>query len=114
MAQRLARTLCNYCREETKITKATLAENGFQAAAGIDAYDAVGCRRCGGTGYRGRTGIYETMPMTDEIRALVLERASAATVAEVAVAQRSESSCHRPARLSAATRWVRRTAAAAT
>jgi type IV pilus assembly protein PilB len=87
VAQRLARTLCSACRVETKITKATLAEHGFDVSAGIDAYEAVGCRRCGGTGYKGRTGLYETMQITDEIRSLVLQRASAAEVSEVAVQQ---------------------------
>jgi type IV pilus assembly protein PilB len=87
VAQRLARTLCSACRAETKVSKATLAEHGFHVAAGITAYEAVGCRRCGGSGYKGRTGLYETMPISDEIRSLVLQRASAAEVADVAVAQ---------------------------
>jgi type IV pilus assembly protein PilB len=87
VAQRLARTLCGACRAETQISKATLAEHGFHAGAAISAYEAVGCRRCSGTGYKGRVGLYETMPITDEIRSLVLERASAADVAELAVAQ---------------------------
>jgi type IV pilus assembly protein PilB len=87
VGQRLARRLCTFCRRETKITKATLVGHGFQVATGITAWRAVGCRRCGGSGYKGRTGLYETMPMTDEIRALIIERASAAAVTEVAVSQ---------------------------
>jgi type IV pilus assembly protein PilB len=87
VAQRLARTLCGACRSKTKVTKATLVENGFAVSTGISAFDAVGCRRCGGTGYKGRTGLYETMPITDEIRSLVLRRASAAEVGEIAVEQ---------------------------
>ena len=87
VAQRLARTLCSGCRAETKVSKATLTGHGFRVSAGIAAFEAVGCRRCGGTGYKGRTGLYETMPITDEIRSLVLQRASASEVAEVAVAQ---------------------------
>jgi type IV pilus assembly protein PilB len=87
VAQRLARTLCSGCRAETKVSKATLTGHGFRVSAGISAWEAVGCRRCGGTGYKGRTGLYETMPITDEIRSLVLQRASASEVAEVAVAQ---------------------------
>jgi len=87
VAQRLARTLCTSCRTETKLSKATLVENGFHVTAGITAFEAVGCRRCGGTGYKGRTGLYEVMPMSDEIRSLVLARASAAEVADVAVEQ---------------------------
>jgi type IV pilus assembly protein PilB len=86
VAQRLARTLCTSCRIEAKITRATLVENGFPAGAGMSAFEAVGCRRCGGTGYRGRTGLYETMAVTDEIRELILQRASAAQISELAVA----------------------------
>ncbi|HKN94471.1 MAG TPA: GspE/PulE family protein, partial [Thermoleophilaceae bacterium] len=87
VAQRLARKLCSACRAETKISKATLAENGFSVSAAISAYEAVGCRRCGGSGYKGRTGLYETMPISDEIRSLVLQRASANEVAEMAASQ---------------------------
>jgi len=87
VAQRLARTLCTACRAATKISKATLAAHGFRVAAGISAFEAVGCRRCGGSGYKGRTGLYETMPISDEIRSLVLQRASAAAVAQLAVEQ---------------------------
>ena len=78
VAQRLARTLCTACRVETEISMETLIENGFVASESISAYEAPGCRRCGGTGYKGRIGLYETMPMTDEIRSLALERGSAA------------------------------------
>jgi type IV pilus assembly protein PilB len=87
VAQRLARTLCTTCRLETEVSKKTLSEHGFHVTASITAFEAVGCRRCGGTGYKGRTGLYETMRITDEIRSLVLQRASAAAVAEVAVEQ---------------------------
>src|SRR5204862_1346484 len=73
VAQRLARTLCTACRVETEISSETLLENGFGELEPINAFEAKGCRRCGGTGYKGRMGIYETMPMTDEIRALALE-----------------------------------------
>jgi type IV pilus assembly protein PilB len=87
VAQRLARTLCTACREEAEISQEVLIENGFKATGGIKGYEAKGCRRCGGTGYKGRTGLYETMPMTDELRALTLERASAASIGEVAISQ---------------------------
>ena len=44
-----------------------------------------GCARCGGSGYKGRVGLYEVMPVTEEIRTLAIERASADRIAEVAV-----------------------------
>ena len=47
----------------------------------------MGCSRCGGSGYKGRLGLYEVMSITEEIRTLVVERAPAAKIAEVAVAQ---------------------------
>lgn len=55
-----------------------------------DAMRAVigqGCEECAQTGYRGRAGIYEFLPVTDEIKALVLERASAGKIKEAAVQQ---------------------------
>ncbi|MGZ4203219.1 MAG: GspE/PulE family protein, partial [Thermoleophilaceae bacterium] len=72
VGQRLARTLCTACRVEAEISLETLIENGFKATAAIKGFEPKGCRRCGGTGYKGRIGLYETMQMTDEIRALTL------------------------------------------
>ena len=46
-----------------------------------------GCRNCQGTGYRGRQGVFEMMPITDEIRALILERTSSRIIRKVAVEQ---------------------------
>jgi type IV pilus assembly protein PilB len=87
VAQRLARTLCSFCRTEAKITRATLTAHGFTVGTGITAFEAVGCRRCGGSGYKGRTGLYETMPVTDEIRSLVIQRASTASLRALAIEQ---------------------------
>jgi type IV pilus assembly protein PilB len=87
VAQRLARTLCTACRVETEISQETLIENGFEADGPISAFEAPGCRRCGGTGYKGRIGLYETMPITDELRSLALERGSAADISALAISQ---------------------------
>ena len=46
-----------------------------------------GCEECAGTGYRGRAGIYEFLPVTDQIKPLILERASAGTIKESGVQQ---------------------------
>ena len=51
-----------------------LAAAGFQAAFDVEAYEPVGCGRCGGSGYKGRNGLYEVMNVTEEIRALTIER----------------------------------------
>ena len=50
-------------------------------------HKAVGCRRCGGSGYRGRTGIYEVMVISDEIRKMILLRSSADEISRVAESQ---------------------------
>ena len=85
VAQRLARTLCTSCKRRALISAQVLAEHGFPAQFDLEAYEPVGCGRCGATGYKGRIGLYEVMPVSEEIRELVLARASADQVAEVAV-----------------------------
>jgi type IV pilus assembly protein PilB len=87
VAQRLARRLCEDCRQRVKVTAAELKQNGFeQAERGFDAYEPVGCVRCSGTGYRGRTGLYEVMVVSEEIRSLILHKASGDEIAATAVA----------------------------
>jgi type IV pilus assembly protein PilB len=75
VAQRLVRRLCE-CKQAVKLTKAQLAENGFEAPRGITAYEPGACVRCAQTGYKGRTGLYEVMTMTDSVRRLILDGAS--------------------------------------
>jgi type IV pilus assembly protein PilB len=85
VAQRLARTLCSHCKRRAIVSAEVLRDNGFNVHLDIEVYEPVGCRRCNGTGYRGRIGLYEVMMMSPDIRALTLERRSADEVAEVAV-----------------------------
>src|SRR3954452_24421500 len=85
VAQLLARTLCQHCKRRTILSAQVLRDNGFPAEYDMEAYEGVGCARCGGTGYKGRVGLYEVMTITEEIRTLCVERASADRVAEVAV-----------------------------
>jgi type IV pilus assembly protein PilB len=87
VAQRLARRLCERCRGAVQLSAAVLRDNGFHADDDVAAYDAVGCGHCNGTGYRGRIGIYEAMPITEAIRAHVLARDPAASIAQTAVAE---------------------------
>ena len=88
VAQRLARRLCNYCKQRTVLTVEQLkAANFFEAAFDIEAYEPVGCARCGHTGYKGRVGMYEVMTVSDEIRALTIDRASADVIRATAVQQ---------------------------
>ncbi len=87
VAQRLARTLCTQCKKRTIIPSHVLRDHGYPAQVDLEAYEPVGCARCGGSGYKGRLGLYEVMALTDEVRQLVVERAGADQIAEVAVRQ---------------------------
>jgi type IV pilus assembly protein PilB len=87
VAQRLVRQLCTYCKKRTMLSVSSLEKAGFNVAFDLEAYEPVGCGRCGGSGYKGRTGLYEVMAMSDEIRDLTVERASAEEIRKVAVAQ---------------------------
>ncbi|MDX6643837.1 MAG: type pilus assembly protein PilB, partial [Solirubrobacteraceae bacterium] len=87
VAQRLARTLCSTCKKRVLIPARQLEQNGFASRFDLEAYEPVGCGRCGRTGYKGRIGLFEVMRVTDEIRTLVLERAPADQIGEVAIAQ---------------------------
>jgi type IV pilus assembly protein PilB len=84
VAQRLARTLCTQCKRPTQLPRGTVAAHDLADGA---VFDAVGCIRCAATGYHGRIGLYEVMPITNEIRALVLARASVDEIRATAVAQ---------------------------
>ena len=75
VAQRLARTLCSTCKKRTIVPVDVLRESGFNVTLDLEAYEPVGCGRCGGMGYKGRLGLYEVMSVSEEIRTLVLQRA---------------------------------------
>jgi type IV pilus assembly protein PilB len=81
VAQRLVRMLCKHCKRPQKVSDEVLAEHGL---AGAEPYEPVGCSRCGGSGYRGRIGIYEVMSVSEPIRALILSRASVDEMVAVA------------------------------
>jgi type IV pilus assembly protein PilB len=76
VAQRLARRLCD-CKVPIKLSKEVLESNGFDPKLGpLDAFEPGKCVRCGGTGYRGRIGVYQVLRVTDPIRSAILEKAS--------------------------------------
>ncbi|MCW3040614.1 MAG: Type fimbrial assembly ATPase PilB [Solirubrobacterales bacterium] len=85
VGQRLARTLCQHCKRRTILSAEILRDSGFPARADIEAYDPVGCSRCGGSGYKGRIGLYEVMTVNEEMRKLIINRASADEIAATAV-----------------------------
>jgi type IV pilus assembly protein PilB len=87
VAQRLARTLCQHCKERQIISSDVLRANGIRSQFDMEAYSAKGCPRCNQSGYKGRIGLYEVMTVTEEIRKLALARAPAPDISEVAVRQ---------------------------
>jgi type IV pilus assembly protein PilB len=84
VAQRLARMLCPGCKRRTVIPVSALNEAGFRAGADLEAYEPVGCGRCSQTGYRGRTGLYSVMVMSERIRDLTIEGAPETEITEAA------------------------------
>jgi type IV pilus assembly protein PilB len=87
VAQRLARKLCESCKTPVPVEAQVMRDNGFDVDGDVEVCKPGGCDRCNQTGYRGRLGIFEILQMDEEIRALVLRRASADEVAAVAVSK---------------------------
>jgi type II secretory ATPase GspE/PulE/Tfp pilus assembly ATPase PilB-like protein len=89
IAQRLVRLICPECRRERKMTPEIAAEFSLspEEVRKASLSEGAGCDACQGTGFRGRTVIYEILPMTHEIRALVASRAPADVIRDKAVEQ---------------------------
>jgi type IV pilus assembly protein PilB len=87
VAQRLVRTLCVHCRKPVTLTRQALEVAGFDSHEEVEAFEPVGCSRCGASGYKGRRGLYEVMRLSEEIRSLTVERASADAIRSVAIEQ---------------------------
>jgi general secretion pathway protein E len=88
IAQRLVRALCERCKIERKLSAASIAADPRHTMLGLKAGDSVhepvGCERCSGTGYRGRTGVFEVLEMTDEVRGLMQASADSGTIQRTA------------------------------
>lgn len=90
VAQRLARRLCDRCKEAYQPSQAELAHLrvGFDPSQPLPTlFKPAGCQTCSNTGYRGRIAIHEVMTVTEEIERLAVERASAADIARLAQQQ---------------------------
>ncbi len=76
-AQRLVRRICEACKEVDALEPSALVEAGFPAeeATSLVVYKGRGCTRCGGTGYKGRVGLFEVMASSENLRRLILENA---------------------------------------
>ncbi len=88
VGQRLARRLCDRCKEAYEPSRDEVMESFGEAGLPPDTalYRPVGCLRCSQTGYRGRIAIQEVLPVTDELHPLILGRASAGQIEAAAVA----------------------------
>ena len=86
-AQRLGRRLCTNCKQPKDIPPEALIQAGFSEEE-IDGtwqpYGPVGCDRCKGSGYKGRVGIYQVMPISDEMRLLIMRNGTALDIADQA------------------------------
>lgn len=89
-AQRLARRLCKACKKPVKISRDALISAGFtpsELTGGWKPYGPVGCSLCGGTGYKGRVGIYQVMPVSEDMQRLILAGSTALDIAAQAQAE---------------------------
>ena len=84
VAQRLVRKVCPSCRKEYKPPLSLLERLGLDGDGGVF-YKGEGCPACNETGYKGRMALYEVMPISKEIRALVVERVTADRIRSVAL-----------------------------
>ncbi len=88
LAQRLARKLCGDCKQEWRPKREVLIDAGFNADNLPETvFRAVGCKKCGQTGYRGRVGVHEVLMMSEEISKLCVEEATAEDIKKVAIEQ---------------------------
>jgi type IV pilus assembly protein PilB len=85
LAQRLVRKLCPYCRQEIALSPKACRSIGIPEDSKV--FRPVGCDACRGTGYKGRTGLFEIMEVDESVRKLVLDDAPSSKVREVAIAR---------------------------
>jgi type IV pilus assembly protein PilB len=84
-AQRLGRKLCTQCKRAEEIPPEALLQAGYgeeDLDGSWQAFGPAGCDNCKGTGYKGRIGIYEVMPISDEMRQLIMRSANALDIAD--------------------------------
>ena len=87
IAQRLVRLICKQCKEVDQTADIMALRAEYGAVIPEVLYKGKGCRQCMGTGYRGRAGVFEMMPVTEEIRLLIMERSTAGALRKVATEQ---------------------------
>jgi general secretion pathway protein E len=89
LAQRLVRQLCERCKTPKQLTAADMVEDPRLATLGFKAGETLhapcGCERCGGTGYRGRLGVFELLELDNELRELIGERTDGLKIDQTAI-----------------------------
>jgi type IV pilus assembly protein PilB len=87
LAQRLCRKICQQCKDEEKVPAQALVKIGFtdEEVKTLKCFKGKGCSACNNSGYKGRIALYEVMPISDEIRELILEGASANEIKKAAI-----------------------------
>jgi type IV pilus assembly protein PilB len=87
VAQRLARKICNECKEPFKVPPQSLVDLGVppDKAAKVTVYKGTGCRNCNDTGYKGRVALYEVMVLNDELKDFILQGVSSVELKREAV-----------------------------
>jgi general secretion pathway protein E len=89
VAQRLVRQLCDRCKVPNKLTDSDFADDPRLGALGFRSGETIqapcGCERCGGTGYRGRLGVFEILELTNEIRELIGEKTDGLKIDQTAI-----------------------------
>ncbi len=89
VAQRLVRQLCDRCKSPKTLTESDFAENPQLGALGFRSGETLrapcGCERCGGTGYRGRLGVFEILELTSDLRELIGEKTDGLRIDETAI-----------------------------
>ncbi|MGA2508413.1 MAG: GspE/PulE family protein [Chitinispirillaceae bacterium] len=83
IAQRLVRKICDHCKCETIVSEDIRKTFGLQKDLVL--YKGLGCSACGYTGYRGRTGLYEVLPISDNLRALINNKTYASEIRNAAI-----------------------------
>ena len=88
LAQRLARRICRECAEPVKVDVQSLIDLGMtkEEAQSTTVMQGKGCRACNETGFKGRVALYEIMPMSDELKVLVLQGVSSVELKREAIA----------------------------
>ena len=87
IAQRLARKLCDSCKDLRDIPSEALLQEGFtqeEVSAGLKIYGPVGCKLCN-EGYKGRLGIFQVLPITEAIERIIMEGGNSQEIADQAL-----------------------------